>query len=109
MIKKAKDGVYTVAVLFYYDAIELIRDLMKNSEITVEAVEIVPPEYNNYDKEYYVSLTGDMYVSAEPAYVDGRYLTTDANLTLIDGEAKYEIIKDLPDINCREIYIDSSI
>lgn len=108
MVDKAQDGIYTVAVLFYEDALQLLRELMQYDDIDIEAIEIKPEEYDGYDKEYYVSLTDDMFASVEPAYVGGRYLSAEADLTLIDGDASSAIIKDVPQQTCCEIYIGVS-
>lgn len=108
MVDKAQDGFYTVAVLFYKDALNLLRELMCYDAVEVEALDIHSKEYDGYNKEYYVSLADDMVVSVEPAYVNGRYLDTEADLTLIDGDANSAIIKNLPDNKCHEIYIGIS-
>ena len=42
MIDKAQDGMYSVAVLFYDDAIKLIREMMMYDDIEIEALEIKP-------------------------------------------------------------------
>lgn len=105
MIDKAQDGLYTVAVLFYNDAINLLRELMRCDDVEIEALDIKPEEYNRYSKEYYVSMADDMIVSVEPAYVCGRYLDAEADLILIDGDASSAIIKNLHDDKCCEIYI----
>lgn len=105
MIDKAQDGLYTVAVLFYDDALGLLRELMRYDDVEVEALDIKPEEYDGYDKEYYVSLADDMVASVEPAYVGGRYLNAEADLTLIDGGANSAIIKNLPENKCHEIYV----
>lgn len=105
MIDKAQDEMYSVAVLFYDDAIKLIREIMMYDDIEVEALEIKPYEYDCYDKEYYVSLADDMIVSVEPAFAGGRYLDAEADLTLIDGNANSAILKHLQGNKCHEIYI----
>ena len=105
MIDKAQNGVYTVAVLFHDDAIELLRQFMRYDDTEVSILDIEPVDLDGYDKEYYVSIADDMMISVEPAYSDGKYLSTDADLTLIDGDASSAIIVNLPDSKCREIYI----
>ncbi|MDY4494987.1 MAG: hypothetical protein SPE24_08965 [Erysipelotrichaceae bacterium] len=105
MIDKAQDGMYSVAVLFYDDAIKLIREMMMYDDIEIEALEIKPYEYDGYDKEYYVSLADDMVASVEPAFVGDRYLDAEADLTLIDGNANSAILKHLQENKCHEIYI----
>ena len=105
MIDKAQDGLYTVAVLFYDDALGLLRELMRYDDVEIEALDIKPAEYDGYSKEYYVSLADDMVASVEPAYVGGRYLNAEADLTLIDGDANSAIIKNLPENKCHEICV----
>lgn len=105
MIDNALDGLYTVAVLFYEDAIRLTKELMINAGVEAIALDIEPTEYNGYDKEYYVSLNEDMTVFVEPAFVDGRYLDAEADLTLIDGNANSAILKHIQGIKCFEIRI----
>lgn len=105
MVDMAQNGLYTVAVLFYEDAIKLLRELMLYTEVDVESLEIMPPEHEGYEKEYYISIADDMIVSVEPAYVGDKYLDAEADLTLIDGEASSTILKHIPDNKCREIYI----
>lgn len=105
MVDKALHGYYTVAVLFYDNAIDLLRELMRYDDINLESIDIQPVEYKGYDKEYYVSIADDMIVSVEPAFVDGRYLNAEADLTLINGDASSTIIKDISENKCREIYI----
>lgn len=108
MVDKAQDGYYTVAVLFYEDAVELLRHMMLFDDITIASIEIKPETYDGYNKEYYVSLAEDMVLSVEPAYSNGQYLRAEADLTLIDGDASSSIIKDIPEKKRREIYIGVS-
>lgn len=105
MVDKAQNGYYTVAVLFYNNAIDLLCELMRYDDINIESIDIQPVEYKGYGKEYYVSIADDMIVSVEPAFVGGRYLNAEADLTLINGDASSTIIKDISDNKCREIYI----
>ena len=104
MLKRARDEQYVVAVLFYNDAKELLKELLKNDDVDVQALDIQPEMYKNYDREYYVSIF-DMQVSIEPAYYDGEYFTTDAELTLIHSDACSAAIKDIPSSRCYEIYV----
>lgn len=105
MIDKARGGEYTVAVLFYKDAMCLLREMAKNDDVTIVGVELKPKEFDGYDLEYYVSMDKDMYVGIEPAFVDDIYLSTEADLTLIDGNAHSSALANVPDDKWREIYI----
>lgn len=104
MYDKASHGCYTVAVLFHDDAMRLIRELLKNDEIHAESISIESEAYNGYDKEYYVSLADDKVACVEPAYRWEKYLSTDADLTLIDENASSAIIKGIDPDKCLELY-----
>ncbi len=108
IVENAQNGFYTVTVLFYDDALALLRELIRYKDVNIEALDIKPVEYDGYDKEYYVSLADDMVASVEPAYVGDRYLNAEADLTLIVGDASSAIIKNLPANKCREIYIGNA-
>lgn len=105
MIDRAQDGHYVVAALYYDNAIKLLRELLLYEDVEAEYIDIKPIESNGYEKEYYVSITEDMIVSVEPAFVYGRYLDAHADLTLVDNEANSKIISEIDPIKCREIYI----
>lgn len=109
MVSEAQHGNYIVAVLLYYDAKELMGELLKNEEVDFESINIEPEWYGGYDKEYYVSLADDMVACVEPAFRDGDYLSADADITLISGDASSKIIKDIPEKKCVEIYVRDSI
>lgn len=104
MISVAQEDIYVVAVLFYDDAKQLLRELLKDDKLDIQAIDMQPEMYNGYDREYYISIY-DMHVSVEPAYYDGEYLTTDAELTLVHSDACSAAIKDIPHSQCREICI----
>ena len=111
MYEKAYDDEnYVVSVLFYEDAIKLMRELVKKDDVKVVAVDVAPVEYNGYDKEYYVSLTDDMYLAVEPAYseTNERYLATDADILLIHGDANSRILGTIDFRRCKEIGIKPS-
>lgn len=109
MVSEAQHGNYIVAVLFYDDAKELMRELLKRNEVDFESINIEPEYYGGYAKEYYVSIAEDMIACVEPAICNGDYLSADADITLIDGEASSRIIKDIPEKKCVEIYIGEYI
>lgn len=104
MIEKAYDAKYTVSVLFYEDAIDLLCALIRGGA-HADALSISPVEYDGYNKEYYVCLADDMTVSVEQAFWKEQYLTTWADVLLIDGYANYAAT-DASDVGkIYEIYI----
>ena len=108
MVFRASEGQYTVAALFYEDAMGLMRELMLYDDVTFESIEISPPEYDGYEKEYYVSLADDFIAGVEKAYEDGRYLSTEADLTMIDADANSKILSALDTAKCRELDFDDT-
>lgn len=55
------------AVLFYDDAIELIKWFMLYEDITVGGVEIENSDYHGHNKEFYVTLNKDLILEVVPA------------------------------------------
>lgn len=105
MYNKAKNGYYTVAVLFYNEAKQLLKKLLQYDNTDISLIEINSIEYNGYEKEYYVSIADDMVVSVEPAYKNGIYLNAEADLTLVDNNASSKIICNADHKKCRELYV----
>lgn len=105
MVGKIAEEFNVTATLFYDDAVALTRELMSYDDIEVGCLEIMTPEYNGYNKEYYVTLSEDNVLAVEPAWKDGRYLNAEPDLMLIDGDASHQIVADTPIGNCRELYI----
>lgn len=105
MITSAQDGLYVVAVLYYDDAIKVLRGLLQDPDVVAEALEIAPDMYKGYEKEYYISIDENMYVSAEPAYYKDRYLEADAELTLLEGNVSSEILGSVDFDTCVEVSI----
>lgn len=104
----AARGAYTVTILYYDGAVELMRELLKFSELAVSSIDVEPEEYGGYNREYYVSVAPDMDLCVERAYVDGKYLLTDADLTLVDGDAHSSSIIDINVAHCIEISVGES-
>lgn len=106
MIDQVADKHFVTAALFFDDAKELMRSLLMYDDIEIGTIEISDFEYSGYTDEYYVSLLDDHTLSVEMAFKDNRYLATDAEVLLIDGDAKYEIVRRNDFSECFEIQID---
>lgn len=109
MMTDANKGDTAYAVCFLDDASELLRELMRFTEVTIGGINITKEEYNGYSKEYFISLDGDMVLDIEPAwhesneYHNAGYLWFDAEKVYIVGEASSTIIKDIDEDKCFEI------
>ena len=111
MCDLAADDCYVVAALFYEDAADLLKALISidcENEIDIASITLEKPEYNLYNKEYYVSLTLEcdkIFVTVEPAYIDGVYLLSDCDVLLIDGDASSRIILRHENSECYQVAI----
>lgn len=108
MYNKAILGHNTTATLFFDDAIGLMRYLLQYDSIDIGGIDIASMECNGYSKEYYVTLSEDLTLDVEKAWHVDKYLMTEPDIMLIDGNASSTIIKDISKDNCKEIYIGSS-
>lgn len=109
MFTKASDGYNITSTLFVGDAIELLRTLIQYEEIDIGEINISQPEYNGYNKEYYISLSNDMILNVQAAQVDNGYIFAEPDIMLIRGEASSSIIKTMNLDDCIEIYIRDSV
>lgn len=99
MMERAKSGETVCAILFYNEARHLASSILNAGKVAIQAIEIEPPEYDNYEKEYYVFLDEELRLSIEPAwhkpneYNDGGYYQFYADTIFIDGDAKASILQ----------------
>jgi len=105
MYLKAKSDVYIVAVLFYDEAMGLLRELFKYQDVSFDSINIEPEQYGGYSKEYYVSIAGDMIGCVEPAFKNDTYLSAESDITLLHNTVSSRIIGKCNYSRCREIYI----
>lgn len=103
MLDKVDNGLNVTSTLFYDDASALTRELMLYDNVQIGYLEITSSEYNNYDKEYYVTLSEDKVLSVEPAWKNDVYLYAEPDLMIIDGDASHKIIEKMPVGACREL------
>lgn len=99
---------YVNAVFFYKDAVKLAKELLRFENVSIEFFDIEPPEYNNYTREYYVTIDNNLGLSVEKAYNTEKdmYLLTDPGLLLLESTTSSAILKRLnKNIDCREIYV----
>lgn len=87
---------YRTAVLPFYNAIWLVRELMLYEDVGVDYLDWYMPEYNDYEGHYYVTLDDDNYLSIEPCYKNGKFIMCGGDIMYIDGEAEAEILRKNP-------------
>ena len=106
LIKLAKNAEQTsVIICNYKDAVGMIQALIEQQKLTIESVDITDPEINGYDKEYHVAVTKDMELWVEPAFRDGHYLKSSADIVFVTGNSNSKAIKDIDSESCYETYI----
>ena len=106
LIKLVKNAEQTsVIICNYKDAVGMIQALIEQQKLTIESVDITDPEVNGYDKEYHVAVTKDMELWVEPAFRDGHYLKSSADIVFVTGNSNSKAIKDIDSESCYETYI----
>lgn len=98
MIEKTEDFDIVYAVLFYNEAKKLLRELLAYDSVSVKTITLEDPWYDGYEKEYYVSLSGDSELRIEKAYHeanvyhDAKYYTIGDAYVYIDEDANSSIV-----------------
>lgn len=92
--------VYTI--VFYEDAVAILKELCKYEDVDINSVEMVSPMFNGYHSEYVVVLTDDCTLFVEPAMDKSQkvYKTYESDVVLVDGNASYHTIADRPYDKC---------
>lgn len=94
MFIEAIGGHSALAVLFYDEAKELMRELLRCDEIDAYGIEIHPAEWDGYDKEYYITLSDDLDLFVEKAYQADRdrYLGFEDDCLILGSGVNSKII-----------------
>ena len=92
MHEDVHDGNCVAAILFYDEAIELMRELLCYDCVIPESFEISPEDWNGYGQEYFVQLGDDMMLAVEPACHDGIYYTCGADYLYVDHHADSDVL-----------------
>lgn len=100
MLEKIEESPKTivVAVLFYKNAMDVIKELLCRDGVVASAINIEPEEYDGYGKEYLITLTQEDF-AVEKLWHDGNeyhkagYLGYDADYIFIDADANSKAIK----------------
>lgn len=108
MVGNIKNRHYIVAALFFDEAQDLLRELLLYEDIEIGSIEIDSELFDGYCGEYYVSLTDENILSVEKAFYEDAYLTTEAELMLIDSDASSRILRTNSSSEFIEIEIDNT-
>lgn len=98
MLADASKGKISYATLFFDEAVELVRELLKH-DVHVISIDLTDEIIDGYTREYFISLDGeDMELNVEKAWHeknewnDAGYLYFEANTHYIDGDASSTIL-----------------
>lgn len=95
MFANSANGYDSVAVLYYEDAQELVKELL-DVDPTIVSCELSSPEIDGYYDEYYVTLTSINEIFVEHAKnkdEEKGYLSCDMDVMYIDGGAHASILR----------------
>lgn len=113
MVKDAERGKISYAILFYDEAIELMRSIMDYEDISVNSIEAGCCEFNGYGKEYIVSLTDELLLDVEPAwreaneYVGAGYVSIEfVDAVYVDREVNSAVLSNVDSNVCYELVVD---
>lgn len=112
MINVANDGCVAYAICFFDDAKNIVKELLSRDNTEIAGLNISEPSYCDYNKEYFISIDGDMLIDVEPGwhekneYHEAGYLWYDAEKVFIVGDANSAAIKDIDKEKCFEIEFD---
>lgn len=99
---ESDDSGLICSVLFFDEAKELVKELLKYDENHICGIEIAEPLYDGYYLEYLISLSSDGDIWVEKSYSEnvvekedgkGAYLKFDASKVFVDEYANYKILK----------------
>lgn len=96
------------SVLFYDEAVELIKWLMQYDDIAIGSINIENEDYNGYRKEFYITLDSDLFLDVIPAYKiqDKKYIDIDADVILYGGDVNSRVAIHSECLNKFEIVMD---
>ena len=109
MYEDASDGKTVYAVLFYEQAIDLMKSILDYGDVDLCDIEIAPGDVNGYYHEYYVVVDSEMVMHVQPAWHERNeyscegYYDFDADIVYIDGEASSSILRSQDMNNCYKI------
>lgn len=114
MMEVANDGGTAYTICFFEDAKAIIKELLSREGTQIASLNISEQSYCGYNKEYFISIDGDMLIDVEPAwhdkneFHDAGYLWFDAEKVFVVGEANSAVIKCIDNEKWFEIEFDFS-
>lgn len=87
----SSDSTTICAVLNYEKTVELLRSLFVFDDITIMTIDLSHSDINEYKHDYYVTLTQEMYLFVEPAFINNEVCDCTADVFLFDGDASSRV------------------
>lgn len=116
MVNDVMSGKWTTAVLFFDDAAELVKAIIRaEKDVIINGIDLNPEIMTGYNREYLVSFDEEFVLSVEPLwhedneYHKAGYLSFDADVCYVDGNAHNAAIEYADRDACYEVTIDEEI
>lgn len=116
MVNDVMSGKWTAAVLFFDDAAELVKAIIRaEKDVVIDGINLNPEMMTGYDREYLVSFDEEFILSVEPLwhedneYHKAGYLVFDADVCYVDGSAHNAAIECVDRDACYAVFIDGKI
>ena len=98
------NGFDEVGFVGYYDDVSIVlKNLLTFDETAPCFINMVDPEYDDYEKEYSIILDSDMNIWCEKAYMDDRYLMVTTDRLYIADDCDPALLERVENDKC-EIY-----
>ena len=116
MVNDVMSGKWTTAVLFFDDAAELVKAIIRaEKDVIINGIDLNPEIMTGYNREYLVSFDEEFVLSVEPLwhedneYHKAGYLSFDADVCYVDGNAHNSAIEYADREACYEVFVDGKI
>ena len=116
MVNDVMNGKWTAAVLFFDDAAELVKAIIRTEkDIDIYDIDLNSEMVMGYNREYLVSINEDFVLAVNPLwhedneYHKAGYLGFDADVCYVDGDAHNAAIWCVDRDACYEVFIDGKI
>lgn len=88
---KEYDELHSLSVIAKYDEAKIVIETLIRNDFDVKHVELFDMEFNNYDKEYVVTIfENEIYCS--PLFEDGKYLRTESEIMYIMDNCSSKVL-----------------
>lgn len=88
---KEYDELHSLSVIAKYDEVKIIVEILIRNDFDIKHIELFDMEFNNYDKEYVVTIFEDE-IYCSPLYEDGKYLRTESEIMYVMDNCSSKVL-----------------